>query len=211
MPSLWTLLATEGVCRAHHPEGAPAPQHLPVHRREGEVPQRRGPQPTRAGPHFVLHANTPFSCAPPRPPPRPHSPGLWLFIRCVRRTHTGHHPVSQVRAPCPERGPQTRAFCLPGLLPQGSPHGTLHRSAIRGKCSLLTRSGAACALKLPGHRARPQGPVLRLCHSCTPGGCGARGLEAEWSEPLSTRPQDSCTQGPRLCRLNDRRAGKSTS
>lgn len=66
------------------PKGPPTPQHLPVHIWESEVPHRRGPQPTRVGPHSVLHADTPFSCPPPRPPPSSRSPGLWPFIRCAR-------------------------------------------------------------------------------------------------------------------------------
>ena len=166
VPSLWALLAAETVRRAHHPEGPP-PQLLPAHRWEGEVLPRRGPQPAGLG-HTLFSTQTPASHAPLHgrlqgPVHLTSGSSSAVSGEDSRATAQGHRPISQVRAPRPERGPQTRAFCLPGLRPPGSPHGTLYRSAIRGECSLLPRSRAACSLKHPGHGACPQGPLLRLC------------------------------------------------
>lgn len=135
---------------------------------------------------------------------------LALHPLCPTRTH-GPLPHFTGEGAMPREKTTDPCLLPPWFPPTGLP--AWHPPPLSDQRQMLSPSQERGCLrfKTSWPQGTSTGPPLHLCRRCTPGGYGARGLEPERSEPLSKRPQDSCTQGSRLCRLNDRRAGKSTS
>lgn len=204
VPSLWALLAAETVCRAHHPEGPPPSSCLPT---DGRVKFSHAgvlnPQgwATLCSPRkhpLLMHPSTAASKAPFTWP-------LALHPLCPVRTH-GPPPHFTGEGATPREGPTDPCLLPPWSPPTGLP--ARHPLPLSDQRRMLSPSQEQGCLLFKTSRpwGMPTGPPPPPLPQVTPGGCGARRLEPEWPEPLSTRPRDSCAPRPRLCRLNSRLA-----